>query len=136
MKLWIFLLVFLSCIFLENTYILLPLTFDLLLLYYITTRNPVVFSIAFVAGIVTDMLSVKTVGISSLFFLLVLLIVILYERKFEIQTYPFVFFASLFGGSVYLYFLTYGSVFLPALVNSIIVVMLFRLTKKISNRSI
>lgn len=119
----IFILFFLS--FLEGITTL-PLVLIVLLCLYIVFKRPMLFALAFFTGLFLDLFLLRTLGQTSLFFLIFLILVLLYERKFEIRTVPFVFVASFLGSLFYL--LTYGSdyVFAQALVSSVIAVLLFQ----------
>jgi len=118
---------------LEGTITSIPLVVLALLVFYILKRQSSIFTIAFVSGIILDILSVRTLGSSSAFFIAFIFIVLLYERKFEIATYPFVLFASFLGGTSYLLIFGYDHVLEQALANSLIAALLFRLLGKISS---
>jgi len=122
---FLFFLIF--AILLEGTITSVPLVLDVLLVVYILKRKSSLFILALISGIVLDVFSVRTLGLSSIFFISFLCIVFLYERKFETTTYPFVFFSSFLGGASYLLIFGYDHVLEQAVVNSIIAVLLFKL---------
>ncbi len=111
--------------FLEGTVTTLPLLLVLLLCLTIVKRDAVVFPVAFGVGLFLDVLTAKTVGLSSIFFILFVFLILLYQRKYEINSYPFVFFASFVGSSIFLLFFGYGGWFLQAIINSFIALVLF-----------
>ncbi|MBI2430574.1 MAG: hypothetical protein HYV39_01000 [Candidatus Levybacteria bacterium] len=112
-------------VLLEGSVTTLPLTFCLLLIFYIFQKDAVIFPISLLAGILLDLLLVRSIGISSIFFILFLFIVFLYERKFEIETVPFVFFASFLGSLGYLWIFGYKDILLQAGVVAIFFSALF-----------
>lgn len=122
---FLFFLIF--AILLEGTITSIPLVALVLLVVYILKRKSSLFILALISGIVLDVFSVRTLGSSSIYFVSFLFIVFLYERKFEITTYPFVFVSSFLGGLMYLWIFGYGYVFQQAAVSSIIAVLLFKL---------
>ena len=104
---WVF---FAILLLLEAIFTSIPLVLTALLLFYIWKGNASVFMGAFFAGIVLDIFSLRTPGITSLFLLVFLGIVMLYERKFEIQTFPFVLSASFIGSFIYLLAFGYSQI--------------------------
>lgn len=104
MKPVIFALFFLLGIILEGTIWQLPITLCLLLIFFIFTKKASVFPLAFIAGLTLDVFRVDPIGLRSIFLILFLFLVALYERKFEIRSLPFVLTASVLGSSLYLLF--------------------------------
>ncbi|HVZ58325.1 MAG TPA: hypothetical protein VG935_01040 [Patescibacteria group bacterium] len=80
----------------------LPLVLISLILFTIRTRNHDVFFYAFISGIFLDILHVRPIGETSIFFAIVLLLIFLYERKFEISSLLFALLATLVSTSFYL----------------------------------
>ncbi len=104
-------LLFLLAFVMESSLTTVPLVLLSLLCLAVAKKKAWVFSLAFFSGVFLDILLVRTVGYTSLFFLLVLFTILLYDRKYEIRTLPFVMIASFIGTFLY------GIVFsLPALV--------------------
>ena len=118
---------------LEATGIGIPVVLDFIFLYYINTSKPDVFGWGLLGGIILDVVFLKTIGATSIFFMLFLCIVFLYERKFEILTIPFVFLATFLGGLFYMNMMGYYDVFQYALINSLLTVLCFKILTKISN---
>ncbi len=81
-------------VFLEASFITLPITFISLLFIAVMTQKEEVFALAFFSGIFLDILTFHPIGLSSVYFLLFLLTVFLYRSKFEIKTLGFF---ALFG---------------------------------------
>lgn len=84
------------------------------------------FLLAFIFGIILDVFNFQLLGKTSVFFCLLLFTLFLYERKFEIKTAPFVFFATFLGSFFYLWFFGYQMIFMQSLVSSIIAVLIFK----------
>lgn len=87
--------------FMEATFLSLPLTLLVIFLWYVVNQEQRIFVWAFVFGFLLDVLLVGSIGLRSIFFVLFIVLLFFYERKFEIQTLPFIFFASFFGSLVY-----------------------------------
>lgn len=68
----------------------LPLVLLILILLAVKVRSSDVFLLAFISGIVLDIILVHPLGASSVFFLIVLLVIFLYERKYELSSLIFV----------------------------------------------
>src|ERR1700722_19662289 len=119
----IFLLLF-STIF-EGTVTALPLVLICLICMTIVLRDSFIFLLAFLAGILLDAFALRTLGGTSIFLLSVVFIILLYQRKYEINTYPFVLMASFVGSLLYLMIFGYNGAMLLAFVSTIIAVLLF-----------
>lgn len=124
MRAVLFFLLFCS-FFLEITITSMPLLLLVFLFFWLATRDPIIFVFAFVVGIFFDLQSVGTIGVSSLFFVLFLGVIVLYERKFEIETFPFVFASSAIGSCLFLLLLGYHHVLEQSLLTGLIAVALF-----------
>ncbi len=94
---WVLLVV---VILLEGTLTTAPLVINFLIILYVITRRNFVFGLALTLGIFLDLIAVRTIGISSLLFLFFIFLIILYERKFEIQTMQFIFLCSFIATSI------------------------------------
>jgi cell shape-determining protein MreD len=116
-------------IFLEGTVTTLPLVLVCLLCLTIIRRDWVVFPAAFVAGLLLDTLLVHKVGGASIFFLLYVFLIFLYQRKYEINSYPFVFTASFFGSLLFLLVFGFSNIFSQAVISSLIAVVLFAILR-------
>lgn len=125
MKALIFILLIVSLI-LETTIITIPLVFLVLLNITVWKKEPWIFPIAFVIGVILDMLLSKTIGISSFYFTLFMFLVLSYQRKFEINTVYFIIASSFLGSLGFLLILGYNnSIILNAILSSIIGTLLF-----------
>ena len=88
-------------------------------------RNLFLFILAFVAGMLLDVFALRQVGQTSIFLLLIVFLLLLYQRKYEINSYPFVLISSFVGSLVFLLLFGYGNVIVLAVLSSVIGVVLF-----------
>lgn len=123
-KLLFFLLIFIG-ILLEATIINLPIVFNIVLIFYIFNKNSLVFLIAFISGVVLDILLINHVGLTSLLLVVFLFLIYLYERKFETKTINFVLFSSFIGSLVFLLVFKSTYLFMQAISSSVFSVLLF-----------
>ncbi|MDP3726861.1 MAG: hypothetical protein Q8Q96_00930 [bacterium] len=112
----------------------LPLAFILLVVFYALKRETWLFIAAFFAGILLDLILVRTIGTSSLFFVIFLFVEEIYGRKFETQTLPFVLLAAFIGSIFYLlifHFMILGQtlIFQQSIVTSMLALGVFKLLK-------
>lgn len=77
----------------ETTTFALPLTLIFIVMMTIVSVGQFPLVAGFAAGIILDFLSVGTIGISSLTFLIITMTIMLYKRKFQSNNVLFVFFA-------------------------------------------
>lgn len=126
---FVLILALLISILLESTVMTLPLAFILLLCYSVLKRTDKVFISAFFTGIFLDIFTVRTLGSTSIYFLIVFAIVLLYQRKYEIVSYPFVAVSTFVGSYLYLRLIADSeSLTLPG-ISMIIALMIFGLGK-------
>src|SRR4051812_14231819 len=88
---------------LEGTITTLPLVLVCLLCLGISRRDVVTFFIAFFVGFFLDVFTLHPIGKTSLFFVIFLFLVSLYQRKYEINSVPFVIVASFIGSLLFLW---------------------------------
>ena len=101
----IFLLLFLT-ILIESTLIQLPLTLIIFCILTVVYKEEWIFPVSLVVGIILDSLMFRPIGATSLFFLLFLLVVFLYEKKFELRSVWFVIF--IVGVGSFFFLLVFG----------------------------
>ncbi len=97
----IFSLITLLSLFISTGFVAAPLTIGCILAMLVLFKKSHVLLLAFILGILTDILAFHTVGLTSLFFLGLLGAVFLYERKFEIRTFQFVIVFSFLASMLY-----------------------------------
>lgn len=111
-----------------------PLAVILLTLGAIVFRKSWIFAAAFFLGLIFDLLYLRPLGYTSIIFCIFVFLVFLYERKFEVQTVPFVFFGVFLGSFVYLKIFGYNQAIIQSAVNAFLGVLLFKiLNSKIKN---
>lgn len=108
-------------IFLEATVTALPLTLLLILAIAVIFRRNEVFLIAFFAGLLLDILTYRTVGFSSLYFSGMVFAILLYQRKFEIESANFIFVASIIAIFGYLFALGASHILLTTIASCLII---------------
>jgi cell shape-determining protein MreD len=125
-----FVLLFISLI-LESSLTTIPLTFIVLLCLTVVYKDNFVFFLAFVFGVFLDILSFNTIGVSSIFFISSIFLVLIYQKKFEITTYPFVLIASFIGSISFLLLLGFSDlIIIQSVVSSLLAVLLFHVLRK------
>lgn len=113
-------------ILIEGVFTSVPLVLVTLFIFGITNIDKKLLLAAFLSGVILDTITLQMVGISSLYFCIFLFIVQLYQKKFELYTFPFVFGAIFLGSFFYLLLLGYSSAFLVALTSSVISLIVFK----------
>ena len=126
------LILLLIALFLESSATSLPLVLLVLIPLTVIYRNYTVFILAFIFGIILDIFTFKTVGISSLFFISVIFLILIYEKKFEINTSYFVILASFLSSFFFLLFLGNSNIIAGSLVSVLIGVLIFQSLKKLN----
>ncbi len=123
---WIFWLILIVFLVLASFLTTLPLIIVMILLVYLFYRDSSwVLVLAFIFGLFLDVQGVGHIGRSSIFLLFFIFIVSLYERRHEIDTVPFVFFAAFIGSFLFLEVLGYDYIFIQSFANSIIAITAF-----------
>lgn len=103
-------------ILLESTITTLPLSLLIILFASVKTRKSDIFLIAFVVGLLLDILAFKNIGWSSLYFTIFVYTIFLYQKKFEIMTLNFITFFGLIGSFGYLFMTGASNIILQALI--------------------
>ena len=121
----LFSLLLIPSILLETTVTTIPFIFVFLFLLLVITRQGFVFLLAFFSGIFIDVLSLRPVGETSAYLLCFLFLVLLYRRKYEIYSFPFVVISSFAGSSLYLLFFGGDTILLQGLICAVLSFVLF-----------
>lgn len=103
-----------------------PVSVGLLVATTVLFKKSWVFFAAFLLGLFLDLFLLRTLGQTSLIFVIFIFVIWLYERKFETQTMTFVFVSTFLGSISYLWLFRQQMVFLQAFVNSLFAIILFR----------
>lgn len=123
-----------AAILLQGTITTLPLVLICLLCLTIFKRDAGVFPIAFFVGFLLDVFTLHRIGGASIFFLIFVLLILLYQRKYEINSYPFVAAASFLGSWFFLLIFGEAHVFWLSLMNVFIGIVLFMLLRLVDSR--
>lgn len=89
-------------VLLESSLTTLPLVLLTILIGAVILKRNELIGLAFGAGLILDMLTLKPLGFSSLALVLFVFIIYLYRRKFEIENLIFVLVFSFLGSLIYL----------------------------------
>lgn len=131
MKLLLIILLIISLI-LESSITTIPLILLILLVSTVVSRDDIVFLLAFIFGILLDILTFKAVGVSSVFFTFLVFLILIYEKKFEINTPSFTVFSTLLSSILFLIFFQRGNVIIQSLISTVISLILFATFKKLN----
>lgn len=132
----LFVLLFLLCFFIaiEGTLTTLPLVLIFLLCITVVKKSTLLFFLAFISGLFLDIFTLHPLGMTSIYSLCFLFLVLLYERKYEITSYPFIIVASFVGSLGYLVLFGYKDVLLQAGISILVALVLFFAFKKRRSR--
>ncbi len=99
-----YLICIVSCllaVIIEGSITTFPVSVLVVVLSYILLRSNLIFFLAFFMGLILDVMTFRTLGVTSMILLGLLFLIFLYQRKFEITSTPFVFFSLLIGSYIY-----------------------------------
>lgn len=120
----ILLLIFLV---LEASITTLPLILLILICITVIYKDYSVFFLALVFGIFLDIFTFKTIGLSSILFIIVIFLILIYQRKFEITTNYFVLFASFLASLFFLFLSGNMNIVVQSVISSLIGLLIFNL---------
>ncbi|MBI2034979.1 MAG: hypothetical protein HYT11_04570 [Candidatus Levybacteria bacterium] len=115
---------------LEAFFTTVPLVYIFLLVFFIRTKSVLVFFITFFLGTLLDILALRPYGQTSMIYLVIFFLVLLYERKYELIAAPFVFLSSFFGALFLLMLYGYSNPFIQSVLAAIIGVMFFSMMNR------
>lgn len=124
---FILLLLFLIEVTIINT----PLVLIFLLCLLVIRKDRLPFIIGFVLALFLDVLLVRQIGTTGLFFITVLFLLMLYQRKFEIATYYFVTIAAFIVTLFYALLFQIGNPLFHATVSAILAILFFAILKRV-----
>lgn len=127
---WIYIAFLLLSLFFEISATTMPFIIGALILLAVTFRKNWVFLAAFLVGLIFDILALRTIGTTSLFFIILIFLIFIYENKFETETVPFVFVSTFLFSFSFLIFLGFSNVILQSLVSAIVTALIFRLSSR------
>jgi len=125
--------IFFILLWLECTATTLPLIMIFSTIMLVLWRRLWVFWLAFFGGLIVDIFRVHAVGESSIFLVVWLFLVLLYERKYEIATIQFVLASSFFGSLLYLWIFGYKDMLMQAVVAAVVGVVLFVMLRRFNH---
>lgn len=122
--------------FFEATVTTLPILLSLLTVISIHEKSNKIFVLAFVSGVFLDTMRVDPVGFRSIFYIVFLFLIFLYERKFETDSLPFVLVAVFLGSIGYSFLFRFDEIVLSAIISGLVATVLFYIAKGFSKKSI
>ena len=132
MRWFIYSIIALVLIVLQGIITTIPLLIGWVLYIAVSERPAVVCFFSFLAGILLDSLTFHPIGASSIFFICMLLLVYLYQRKFEVKSVLFICAASFVSSLVYQYLFGSVYIFQSSLVNALFASGIFGINRKIN----
>ena len=117
----------LGLILLFSTLTTIPIIVAVLLCYTVISRKPRVFLIALILGLLIDLFSLRILGTTALFLVIFAALILLYQRRFEIQTITFVFLSSFLGSIFYLEIFLHNFEVFQALICATFAVIIFKI---------
>jgi cell shape-determining protein MreD len=121
----VFLLIILA--FLEGSLTSIPLVLMCLITIAAHTKSSRVYFYALLSGCVLDILTGRILGVTSLFFVILLSMIFLYQKKYEINSHIFIFFASAVMALLYGLFFHVSHFFIQILISVLFAQSLFLL---------
>lgn len=119
----------------EGSLTTVPLVLVFLLVFTALFPTMSIIPYAFVAGIFLDSFAMRPLGVSSIFFIVIISLVRLYGRKFEINKSRFVGTATFVSTGLYLLILGYDTVVAQALICGIFAIALLKMIQYLTRRS-
>jgi len=130
----IFLISLFIAILLQSSITTLPLVLLIILFLAVINRTNDVFAVAFFAGLLLDIITMGRIGFSSLFFVIFVFLIFLYQRKFEIETLYFIIIFSFAGSFIYLFLTDVRFVLMQSLFSACLVTFSFIAYKKFNKK--
>lgn len=131
MHLAIIILTFFIVLLLESTLLNFPLVLVMHIVYFVRNKVSEVFISALFWGLLLDILNVRRIGLSSTYILIVLFLILLYDRKYTINTLQFILISTFVASSGFVWLMQspepFVSVITATLTSGIIFILLRRL---------
>src|SRR3989344_3834439 len=128
---WIATLIFFLAVIL-SALTTIPVIVSMILCFTVVSKSSKIFILAILGGLLIDIFFLRTLGSTSLFLVIFTFMIFLYQRRFEIQTYAFVFMGTFLGSIIYLKIFGYDQILLQSLVSSLLALFLFRVFNRFS----
>lgn len=103
-----------------------PLAIALLVVATVVFKKSWVLFAALGIGLFLDLFLLRPLAQTSLFFVIFVFVIWLYERKFETQTLTFVFISTFLGSLIYMIVFGYNNVLLQSLVSALLGILLLK----------
>lgn len=103
-----------------------PFSVGVLAVSTVLFKKSWVFFLALGLGLFLDLISIRSLGYTSLVLVIFVFLIRLYERKFETQTVAFVFISTFLGSLVYLKIFDGSYLLLQAFINSLFAILFFK----------
>lgn len=127
----LYILFLILALILESTIIKAPLVLSVIAAISSIEKVETVFLVAFIAGLILDVITFSTPGLRSLFLISFVFMIYFYERKFEINNLLFVIFSSVVGSFIYIVLIYPNSFFLLQMGISVVTsVLVFTILSK------
>ena len=117
---YIFYIMLFIATYLEGTLTTVPLVLAIAIPYAVSTREESIFFAVFLSGIFLDLLSGQTIGYSSFYLLCSIFALLLYQRKYEIASYPFIALSTAVLSVLYLLIFVHTHIFLQTFTSVVI----------------
>ena len=121
-----FVIVLALTVLLEGSITTLPLTLILLLIYAVYKNDLNVLFLGFFSGIFLDILRLETVGVTSLYFVLLLSLVLMYKRKFETESSYYILIFSFLGVFLFSFLKGLNAPFINAFLSTTITLLIYK----------
>lgn len=131
MRLLILILLIIALL-LESSVTTVSLLIPIIVVATVLLKDSVVFLLAFIFGILLDILAFKMVGVSSMFLTFLVFLILMYERKFEIQTPSFIIFSTFISSFIFLLIFQRGNVFFQSIISTLIGFILFEALRRVN----
>lgn len=117
-----------------STLTTIPIIVSVILCLTVVSKNPKIFILAILGGLLIDVFSLRVLGSTSLFLIIFTFMIFLYQRRFEIQTHTFVFIGSFVGSILYLFIFENNQVLVQSLLSSLLAFFLFKVFNRYNVR--
>jgi hypothetical protein len=116
-------------LFLEGSLFAFPLLLSVLVVLLISYRSGWILLLAFLGGIILDVLLFQGIGGRSIYFLGFLLLILLYDKRFEIQTLPFLIGSVILSVTGYLLVFGHRVIVVQEIVAVVVSLALYAITR-------
>ncbi len=115
--------------FFEGSITSIPLVLMCLITIAAHTKSSRVYVYALIAGSILDILTGRILGVTSLVLVILLFMIFLYQRKYEINSYIFIGFASFFFSFIFGFIFHVSHMFMHVVISILFALTLFLMWK-------